>query len=154
MDYRIINMRTDANACDCTRGCTETCKRVCTESWLWEKDPLLHWGIEPASTAWRYDAVTNWATSQYVALSTKWLTITPEFCVIMLRSMSPVRSSVYEMVDNYSRVLCDNVEIDVSSTWLCLRNGWQLLCDNVEIDVSSTWLCLRNGWQLLKSSVW
>ena len=24
MDYKIFNMRTDVNACDCTRGCTDT----------------------------------------------------------------------------------------------------------------------------------
>ena len=24
MDYRILNERTDVNACDCTRGCTDT----------------------------------------------------------------------------------------------------------------------------------
>ena len=24
MDYGIFNVRTDVNACDCTRGCTET----------------------------------------------------------------------------------------------------------------------------------
>ena len=24
MDYRIFNVRTDVNACDCTRGCTDT----------------------------------------------------------------------------------------------------------------------------------
>ena len=32
MDYRIFNVRTYVNACDCTRGCTDTRKRVCTES--------------------------------------------------------------------------------------------------------------------------
>ena len=37
MDYRIFNVRTDVNACDCTQGCTDTRKRVCTESRLWEK---------------------------------------------------------------------------------------------------------------------
>ena len=24
MDYRIFNVRTDVNPCDCTRGCTDT----------------------------------------------------------------------------------------------------------------------------------
>ena len=61
MDYRIFNVCTDANVCDCTRGCTGTRKRVCTESWLWEKNLLPHRGIEPASAAWRSDALTNWA---------------------------------------------------------------------------------------------
>ena len=56
MDYGIFNMRSDVNACDCTRGCTGTRKRVCTESWLWEKNPLPHRGIEPASAAWWSDA--------------------------------------------------------------------------------------------------
>ena len=32
MDYRIFNVSTDVNACDYTRGCTDTRKRVCTES--------------------------------------------------------------------------------------------------------------------------
>ena len=43
-------------------GGVRTHIRVCTESWLWEKNPLPHWGIEPASVAWRSDALTNWAT--------------------------------------------------------------------------------------------
>ena len=32
-------------------------KRVCTERWLWEKNPLQHRGIEPASAACRSDAL-------------------------------------------------------------------------------------------------
>ena len=33
VDYTVFNVRTDVNACDCTRGCTDTArKRVCTES--------------------------------------------------------------------------------------------------------------------------
>ena len=31
------------------------CKRVCTESWLWEKNPLPHRGIEPSSATCRSD---------------------------------------------------------------------------------------------------
>ena len=31
--------------------------RVCTESWLWEKNPLLHWEIKPASVACWSDAL-------------------------------------------------------------------------------------------------
>ena len=40
MNYGIFNVCTDVNACDCTRGCTDTRKRVCTESWLWEEKSL------------------------------------------------------------------------------------------------------------------
>ena len=57
IDYRIFNMCTGVSACDCTQGCTDTCKRVCTESWLWEKSPLQHLGIEPVSAACWSDAV-------------------------------------------------------------------------------------------------
>ena len=32
MDYRILNVHTGVNACDCTRVCPDTRKRVCTES--------------------------------------------------------------------------------------------------------------------------
>ena len=55
MDYRIFNMHTDVNACDFTRG-VRTHVRVCTERWLWEKNPLPHRGIEPATAARRSDA--------------------------------------------------------------------------------------------------
>ena len=36
--------------------------RVCTQSWLWEENPLLHWGIEPASVVWQSNALTSWAS--------------------------------------------------------------------------------------------
>ena len=32
IDYRVFNVGADVNACDCTRGCADTRKRVCTES--------------------------------------------------------------------------------------------------------------------------
>ena len=57
MDSGIFNMHTDVNACDCMWGCIDTIKRVCTESWLWEKNPLQHWGIEPASAACQSNAL-------------------------------------------------------------------------------------------------
>ena len=59
MDYRIFNVCTDVNACGCTRGVYGHCERVCTESWLWEKNPLPHQGIEPASAAWLSDVLTE-----------------------------------------------------------------------------------------------
>ena len=57
MDYRIFNVCTTVNACNCTWGCTDTHKRVCTESWLWENHPLLHQGTKPASAVWRSEAL-------------------------------------------------------------------------------------------------
>ena len=39
-----------------THGVTDTHKRVCTESWLWEKNSLPHQGIEPVSAACQSDA--------------------------------------------------------------------------------------------------
>ena len=58
-----FNVHTGVNACDCTQGLYGHCKRVCCESWLWEKNPLPHQGIKPASPAWWSNALTNWATS-------------------------------------------------------------------------------------------
>ena len=49
MDYRIFNVHTDVNAHNCTQEVYEHHKRVCTESWFWEKNPLPHQGIKPAS---------------------------------------------------------------------------------------------------------
>ena len=39
---------TDVDACDCTLRLYRHCKRVCTGSWLWEKNPLPQWGLNPA----------------------------------------------------------------------------------------------------------
>ena len=47
--FGIFNVRTDADACDCTRGLYGHRERVCTGSWLWEKKPMPHLGLEPAS---------------------------------------------------------------------------------------------------------
>ena len=48
--FGIFNVRTDIDACDCTRGLCGHRKRVCTGSWLlWEINPLPHRGLEPAS---------------------------------------------------------------------------------------------------------
>ena len=45
----IFNKRTDVDACNCTRGLHGRRKRLCMGSWLWEKNTLLHRGLEPAS---------------------------------------------------------------------------------------------------------
>ena len=50
-DMGIFNMRTDVNACDCTRGCTDTIRESARESWHWGENPLPHWGFKPASAA-------------------------------------------------------------------------------------------------------
>ena len=47
----MFNVRTDVKACNWTWGLCGHCKWVCTESWLWEKNGLPHWGIKPASVA-------------------------------------------------------------------------------------------------------
>ena len=58
MDYGIFNVRIDVNVCNCTQGCLDTVREpALEESWLWEKNPLLHWGIEHASAACRFNAL-------------------------------------------------------------------------------------------------
>ena len=47
--FGIFNPRTGVDACDCTRELYGHRERVCTESWLWEKNPLPYRGLEPAS---------------------------------------------------------------------------------------------------------
>ena len=53
MDYRIFNMCTDVNAFGCTQGVYRHHNRVCTESWLWEKNPLPHEAVKPGSAECR-----------------------------------------------------------------------------------------------------
>ena len=43
----IFHVHTDADACNCTLGLFWHHKRVCSESWLWEKNPLPHQGLKP-----------------------------------------------------------------------------------------------------------
>ena len=57
MDYGIFNVHTDVNACDCTWDCTDTHKRVCSESCLLEENPFPHWEVEPALAACQSDAL-------------------------------------------------------------------------------------------------
>ena len=51
MVYRVFNMRTDVNACDCTRGCTDTVRESAPRA------DLRHRGIESASAACRSAAL-------------------------------------------------------------------------------------------------
>ena len=53
----IFYMLTDVNACNCTWRVWGQRKRVCTESWLWEENPLPHQGIRFASGACWSDAL-------------------------------------------------------------------------------------------------
>ena len=46
--FGIFNVCTDVVACDSHGGCTNTA-RESELNWLWEKNPLPHWGLEPAS---------------------------------------------------------------------------------------------------------
>ena len=56
MDYRIFNVLTYVNACDNAWGCLDI-KRVCTEIWLWEKNPLPRRGIKPTSAVCQSNAL-------------------------------------------------------------------------------------------------
>ena len=51
-------MRTDVNAGDCTRGCTDTVRESALKG-DWKRNPLPHRGIEPASATCRSDALST-----------------------------------------------------------------------------------------------
>ena len=57
MDYRIINMRRDINACDCTCRCMDTVRESALKVDSGRKIPLPHRGVKPPSAACRSDAV-------------------------------------------------------------------------------------------------
>ena len=57
MDYQIFNVRAHVNACDCTRGCANTSGESALKADSGKKNPLPHWGIEPALAACRSDAL-------------------------------------------------------------------------------------------------
>ena len=58
--FGIFNVRTDADVCDSTRRLYGHRKRISAGSGIYEKNPLPHLGLEPASVlhlAFRSDAV-------------------------------------------------------------------------------------------------
>ena len=57
MDYEIFSVRTDVNACNCTRGCTDTLRESALKIGSGKKNPSPRQGIEPASAACRSDAL-------------------------------------------------------------------------------------------------
>ena len=57
MDPGIFNVRTDINACECTRGCTDTVKESAMKVDSGRKIPCRTRGIEPTSAAYRSDAL-------------------------------------------------------------------------------------------------
>ena len=71
MDHRIFNVRTDVNACDCTRVCTDAVGESALKvDWGGGgKNPLPHRGIEPASAACRSDALPTELHPQIVPFS-------------------------------------------------------------------------------------
>ena len=65
----IFNVRTDVGTCICTRGLYGHRKRVCTGSALWEKNPLLHLGLDPTSVlhlAFQLDALPTELVTVFV----------------------------------------------------------------------------------------
>ena len=59
MGYRIFNEHTDVNACSCTRGVQTHIRESALKVDNGRKIPCSNGGIEPASAAWRSDALTN-----------------------------------------------------------------------------------------------
>ena len=57
MDYGVFNVRTDVNACDCTRGYMDTVRESVLKLECCRKNPLPHRGIEPASATFRSNAL-------------------------------------------------------------------------------------------------
>ena len=57
MDYGIFNVRTDVNACDCIRGCTDTVRESALKVDSGRKIPSSHRGIEPTLATCRSDAL-------------------------------------------------------------------------------------------------
>ena len=71
MDYRIFNVHTDVNACNCTQVCTDSLR----ESALkvdWKKNPLPHQEIEPASPVCWSDMDTCFSCES-VKLASAWV---------------------------------------------------------------------------------
>ena len=80
-------------------------KRICTESWQWEKNPLPHRGIEPAWAACRSDALP---TELHPQRGTTTYTITPSIGhVTELKCLNGTFSSCLRLIFNQRRyILC------------------------------------------------
>ena len=93
-------------------------KRVCTESWHWESNPLPQRGIEPALATCRSDALTNWAASPPQSL------VTLLSCIhTVLWLCYPISRSVNSCVhihDPFKRTVLKQV---LNTTSRCIHEG-------------------------------
>ena len=84
----VFNVRTDVDVCDWTLCLFYGhCKRVCTGSWLWEKSPLLLWGLKPTSVlrlAFQSDALPTELSRPQALTGPQWPGTNSLFLSIML----------------------------------------------------------------------
>ena len=124
-------------------------KRVCTESWLWEKNPLPHRGIEPASAACRSDALPTESD----------LTFTGNFIKIKIKLTGLL--AIWLLHLSVTTVICVCVYhslclTTVTATWLAAVNilWWQRRDVGPCNDVPFTLVCYVGYMRLSHSLRW
>jgi len=89
--FGIFNINTHVNARGCTRGLYGHRKRVCTGSWLWEKQPVSHRRLEPVSVlhlGFPVARSANWALPASLAMLTSTLTGCPcSGCFVLINKV-------------------------------------------------------------------
>ena len=169
MDYRVFIVRTDVNACNCAWACTDI-ESVCTESWLWEENPLPHRGIEPVPAARQSDAETelhphlhlvNWCfePSQPLRIISglketfiKWYVVErTKKAEIRLEEQSQKTESCRENVWNEIQLKRITKTVDTRTEWKEVgKLGWFM--SDINRNIPTTWRWTRGNTRLYKST--
>ena len=106
----IFNMREDVDACDCTQGLHKHRKRVCSGSWLWEKNPLPHGApMSALCLAWHWCQHCAWLGTDVsivpgfsVSCSTIWaVTVIARKQPVLMHGMS--RAAYWLKIKSFSK---------------------------------------------------
>ena len=123
--FGVFNARTDADACHCTRGLYEHRKTVCTGCWLWEKNPLPHRGLEPASVlrvAFQSDAPIE----HFLPYMTIWLSCCSGLYHPYMTIWQSCCSGLYHPYMTIWQSCCSGLYLRYMTIWLsCCTGLWQ-----------------------------
>ena len=144
-------------------GVCRHCKRVYAESWLWERNPLLHQGIKPASVACQSDALPTephphwWAVDGIVLQTLLLLCLSLQVLswgdlVPLTGHQNPITCSVsvYQSVSVSLKTVCLSLPVCLSLSLfvLCVKVSfslWDLLPLSPTLFLRLSWIKTRDG---------
>ena len=143
-------IHTNVNGCGCTLGLYGHRKLVCTDCWLWEKNPLPRWGARPASAGCWTQCSASWATVQLWVLLYWFLLVECGFYRSLVTQICNVMSPnlFYTYYDSNGWLICVCVCVCMCEcVWVCVCVWLRILtkCGRVEICLAVCCQSIKNN---------